>query len=133
MLAICRAAGLPARYVSGHMLGEGASHAWVEVLLPCMGTDMLRPVAFDPTNRCQPNLGYSVVAVGRDYADVPPTAGSYTAPYLGELAYVKQAGLTLVEYHDGARVSSEEQTTGDCPWHHETRSGPDTVAGRGRP
>ncbi|HEX5690641.1 MAG TPA: transglutaminase family protein, partial [Roseiflexaceae bacterium] len=34
MLAICRAAGLPARYVSGHLLGEGGSHAWVEALLP---------------------------------------------------------------------------------------------------
>ncbi len=34
MIAICRAAGLAARYVSGHLLGEGGSHVWVEVLLP---------------------------------------------------------------------------------------------------
>ncbi|MEX5632295.1 transglutaminase family protein [Parafrankia sp. FMc2] len=34
MIAMCRAVGIPARYVSGHMLGEGASHAWVEVVVP---------------------------------------------------------------------------------------------------
>ncbi len=33
MLALCRAAGLPARYVSGHLVGEGGSHAWVEVVV----------------------------------------------------------------------------------------------------
>ncbi|MBX6389363.1 MAG: transglutaminase family protein [Frankia sp.] len=34
MIALCRAAGLPARYVLGHMVGDGESHAWVEVLVP---------------------------------------------------------------------------------------------------
>ena len=34
MLAICRLCDLPARYVSGHVLGEGGTHAWVEVLVP---------------------------------------------------------------------------------------------------
>lgn len=33
MISICRAAGIPARYVSGHLAGEqGGSHAWVETL-----------------------------------------------------------------------------------------------------
>ena len=34
MLCLCRLCGLPARYVSGHLLGEGGSHAWVEVVVP---------------------------------------------------------------------------------------------------
>ena len=34
MIALCRAAGLPARYVSGHLLGEGGTHAWVEAVVP---------------------------------------------------------------------------------------------------
>ena len=34
MLAVCRACGLPSRYVSGHLLGQGGTHAWVEVVLP---------------------------------------------------------------------------------------------------
>ncbi|TMF52857.1 MAG: transglutaminase family protein, partial [Chloroflexi bacterium] len=34
MLALCRTCGLPSRYVSGHLLGQGGTHAWVEVILP---------------------------------------------------------------------------------------------------
>jgi transglutaminase-like putative cysteine protease len=99
MIAVCRAAGLAARYVSGHMLGEGGSHAWVEVLVSA--GEALEPVAFDPTNRRRPDLGYTTVAVGRDYRDVPPTSGSFSAPYGGRLSFSKRAGLTLVELKDG--------------------------------
>jgi transglutaminase-like putative cysteine protease len=106
MLALCRAAGLSARYVSGHMLAEGGSHAWVEVLLP-RDDGRFRAVAFDPTNRCRPNLRYTIVAVGRDYRDVAPTSGSFTAPYNGRLAFAKRAGLTLVEFADGEIVTGE--------------------------
>lgn len=31
-LALLNLAGIPARYVTGLLIGEGASHAWVEVL-----------------------------------------------------------------------------------------------------
>ena len=34
MLALARLCGLSARYVSGHLLGEGGTHAWVEILVP---------------------------------------------------------------------------------------------------
>jgi transglutaminase-like putative cysteine protease len=78
MLALCRAAGLPARYVSGHLAGEGGSHAWVEAVV----VDPSRPgramaVAFDPTHDRRARWGYLTVAVGRDYADVAPTSGTY--------------------------------------------------------
>ena len=102
MVAMCRAAGVPARYVSGHMLGEGGSHAWAEVLVP--EGDAFATYGFDPTNRRRPGLDYLVVALGRDYSDVPPTAGSFDAPYNGELTCVKQAGLTRVEYHSSEVV-----------------------------
>ncbi len=104
MLSICRTAGLPARYVSGHLLGEGGSHAWVEVFLPTRGG--LSAFAFDPTNRREPHLGYVTVAVGRDYSDVSPTSGSYSAPYGGQLTCRKHAGLTLVEYLNGDMLRS---------------------------
>lgn len=97
MLAICRAAGLPARYVSGHLLGEGGSHAWVEVLLPSAGGGFMA-VPFDPTNHRRANLSYITIAVGRDYHDVSPTSGTYIAPYQGQLTASKRAGLTRVEY-----------------------------------
>ena len=104
MVAMCRAVGVPARYVSGHMLGEGGSHAWAEVLVP--EGDAFVAYGFDPTNRRRPGLDYVVVALGRDYSDVPPTAGSFDAPYNGELTCLKQAGLTRVEYRSGEVVCS---------------------------
>lgn len=108
MLATCRAAGLAARYVSGHMLGEGGSHAWVEVLLPAGPDRDLCLIAFDPTKRRRPNLGYTTVATGRDYCDVAPTSGTYTGQYIGQLSFTKNAGLTLLEYDDGAVLGSEQ-------------------------
>lgn len=104
MLSICRSAGLPARYVSGHLLGEGGSHAWVEVLL--LSEAGLRPLAFDPTNNRHPHLDYITVAVGRDYHDVSPVSGSFTAPYAGHLTCSKRAGLTLVEFFNGETLQS---------------------------
>lgn len=97
MLALCRLCGLPARYVSGHLLGEGGTHAWVEVLLPAEG-GRAQVVAFDPTHGCRATLSYLTIAVGRDYYDVAPTSGSFRAPYPGELSAQKSVGLTALEY-----------------------------------
>ncbi|HEX2645943.1 MAG TPA: transglutaminase family protein [Candidatus Dormibacteraeota bacterium] len=78
MLAVCRACGLPARYVSGHLLGEGGMHAWVEVVLPAQnGTGEAVVHAFDPTHASRGGLGYVTVAVGADYSDVAPTSGTF--------------------------------------------------------
>jgi transglutaminase-like putative cysteine protease len=92
MLAMCRAVGLPARYVSGHLLGEGASHAWVEVGDPTTG----RTLAYDPTHARPTDLRYVTVAVGRDYSDVPPTAGAYAAGPAGQLVVRKRIGIASV-------------------------------------
>ena len=105
MLALCRAAGLRARYVSGHMLAEGGSHAWVEVLLPLK--DGFEIIAYDPTNNRRPGLRYVTVAVGRDYRDVAPTSGSYSGSYVGRLTITKRAGLTAVEYEGGQVVGDK--------------------------
>lgn len=102
MIALCRAAGVRARYVSGHMLGEGGSHAWVEVLLP--DGNAYAAYGFDPTNRRRPGPDYLTVAVGRDYSDVAPTSGTFSAPYGGDLTCTKRAGLTTVEYRSGEVV-----------------------------
>ena len=99
MIAICRLCGLPARYVSGHLLGEGGTHAWVEVLVPHpTEEDALRAVPIDPTHDRRAGLKYLTVAVGRDYPDVPPTSGTFDAPYAGQLTTHKRAAVTRVEY-----------------------------------
>jgi transglutaminase-like putative cysteine protease len=92
MLAICRAAGVPARYVSGHLLGEGGTHAWVEVLVAC--ADGARAVAFDPCNGTRTGQRHVTIAVGRDYADVAPTSGRFTGVTSGALTVRKQLGVT---------------------------------------
>jgi transglutaminase-like putative cysteine protease len=99
MLALCRLCELPARYVSGHLLGEGGTHAWVDVLLPAADhPSEAVVVAFDPTNGREVGLSYVTVAIGRDYRDVAPTSGSYTASYKGQLSSQRRVGLTAVQY-----------------------------------
>ena len=80
MIAAVRELGIPCRYVSGYMYhdrdhhdrsADGATHAWVEALMP--GLDW---VGFDPTNNLIAGDRHIRTAVGRDYADVPPTLGT---------------------------------------------------------
>jgi transglutaminase-like putative cysteine protease len=99
MLALCRLCRIPARYVSGHLLGEGGTHAWVEVLEPF--GEQLRVWPFDPTHGREPGLTYVTVATGRDYGDVAPTSGTFRATFRGELTSRKRVGLTAVEYSPG--------------------------------
>lgn len=81
MIAACRCNGIPARYVSGYLYsqrvadtpdGNAASHAWVDVFVPGKGW-----ISLDPTHNGPQNETYVRVAVGRDYADVPPTKGVF--------------------------------------------------------
>ena len=98
MLALCRACGLPARYVSGHLIGEGGTHAWVEVVLPTEdGTGDAIAFPFDPTHASRGGLNHVTIAVGGDYLDVAPTSGSYVAPISGRLTARKRLVLTEVE------------------------------------
>lgn len=79
-IALLRAAGLPARYVSGYLhpdpepavgrTAAGQSHAWVEYWA---GSWM----AADPTSGMPVAERHVVVGRGRDYSDVPPLKGIY--------------------------------------------------------
>jgi transglutaminase-like putative cysteine protease len=105
MIAVCRAWGVPARYVSGYLFtnrAEGgdrsdpdATHAWVDVFLPS-----LRWVGFDPTNNIIAGERHVVVAIGRDYADVPPSRGIFKGDAVSELSVavsVRQARAAATE------------------------------------
>jgi transglutaminase-like putative cysteine protease len=74
MIAMCTSLGICSRYVSGHLVGDGASHAWTEVFDPARQV----VVAIDPTHRRRTDLRYLTTAIGRDYHDVAPTSGIYT-------------------------------------------------------
>jgi transglutaminase-like putative cysteine protease len=95
MIALVRPLRIPCRYVSGYLFHneaedgrrdrslEGASHAWVEALVPRLGW-----TAFDPTNNLIGGDRHIRVAIGRDYADVPPTRGVYKGEARSELSVV---------------------------------------------
>ena len=87
MLAVSRTLGIPCRYVSGHLLGEGAPHAWVELYVD--GSI----VAYDPTHHRRAGRNYIVVATGRDFADVTSTSGTFTGSATGRLHWSKQASV----------------------------------------
>jgi transglutaminase-like putative cysteine protease len=74
LLGLCRTLQIPALYVSGYLATETASatHAWVEVFVPGH-----RWQGLDPTHNRQTDETYVKLAVGRDYADVPPVRGTY--------------------------------------------------------
>ncbi len=98
MIALVRPLRIPCRYVSGYLFHreaedgrqdrslEGASHAWVEALVPRLGW-----IAFDPTNNLIGGDRHIRVAIGRDYADVPPTRGVHK----GEAQSVLSVAVTV--------------------------------------
>ncbi len=90
MIALVRQLKIPCRYVSGYLFHEdsakdrspaGATHAWVEAYLGELGW-----VAFDPTNNLPGCERHIRVAIGRDYADVPPTRGVHKGEAGSELS-----------------------------------------------
>lgn len=80
---------VPCRYVSGYLFhsrhdpdrsADGATHAWVEALIPGFGW-----VGFDPTNNLLAGERHVRTAIGRDYSDVPPTHGIFKGNAKSEL------------------------------------------------
>lgn len=94
MIALVRELRIPCRYVSGYLFhrredhdvsAADATHAWVEALLPGLGW-----VGFDPTNNLVAGERHIRTAIGRDYADVPPTRGVFKGDADTELAVAVQ-------------------------------------------
>lgn len=90
MIAMVRQLGIPCRYVSGYLhhreedhdrSSDGATHAWVEALLPELGW-----VGFDPTNNLLAGHRHIRTAIGRDYLDVPPTRGVFKGEAQSQLS-----------------------------------------------
>jgi transglutaminase-like putative cysteine protease len=77
-IGVCRALGIPARYVSGYLFDprrngdQAESHAWVDVL-----DDERGWLSIDPTHAALQGDRHVRVGAGRDYADVSPSRGIY--------------------------------------------------------
>lgn len=85
MLSLLRMKNIPCRYVMGYMLGEGSTHAWVEVLRNGEW------IGYDPTNRRMVDGEYITVAVGRDANDCPVNRGIFS----GTAKQQSQSGVSV--------------------------------------
>jgi len=125
MIAVARSWGIPARYVSGYLhhgrrhdrSGSDATHAWMEAYLPSLGW-----IGIDPTNDLIAAERHIRAAVGRDYADVPPTRGTYKGGAESELAIAVAVEPTAapVRHEDFLRVArpmSAPRPTASMPEH----------------
>ena len=85
LVSCLRQQGLPTAYVSGYLLtnpppgkprlqGADATHAWVSTYIPGTGW-----IDYDPTNACFAGNGHIVMARGRDFSDVSPVKGLFSA------------------------------------------------------
>jgi transglutaminase-like putative cysteine protease len=115
MIALVRPLGVPCRYVSGYLYrqpdrdvrsSDGATHAWVEALLPDVGW-----VGFDPTNNLMADDRHIRVAIGRDYADVPPTRGVFQ----GASAVHSELGVRHRRHGVGGRSRDHAAPALDVP------------------
>ncbi len=88
MIAIIRKNSIPCRYVSGYLnqgnnlVGTGAVHAWIQVLIPGIGW-----IGFDPTNNLLEDHHYIKIAHGLDINDCTTLKG-----------VIKGAGTNKTEY-----------------------------------
>lgn len=79
LIAAARAAGLPARYVSGYLFADAdgrpheAAHAWAELWVEGLGW-----IGFDPANQSCPDERYIRIGSGFDAADAAPIRGVAT-------------------------------------------------------
>jgi len=74
-IGAARAAGIPARYISGYLMMDDrieqeATHAWAEAHVEGLGW-----VGFDVSNGICPDPRYVRVATGSDYRDAAPITG----------------------------------------------------------
>lgn len=86
LIAVARAMGVPARYVSGYIHQPGdsgtttASHAWAEAWVPGRGW-----IGYDATHPVRTSEHHVRLAVGRDYSDAAPTRGIYVGSAMGTM------------------------------------------------
>lgn len=87
MLSLCRMEKIPSRYVVGMLMGEGLSHAWVEI---CNDGHW---IALDPTNNLIVNDEHIKISSGRDYEDCIINQGLF----VGQTAQTQKIRVSVTE------------------------------------
>lgn len=94
MLSLCRMEKIPCRYVAGMLLGEGLSHAWVEIW------DSQRWLGFDPTNHKKVGDEYIKISNGRDSTDCLVNQGIFT----GNVNQIQDISVIVEEVFDEKNI-----------------------------
>lgn len=89
MLALCRRCHIPARYVAGFMIGEGATHAWVEIYANGQWFGL------DPTNNRIADDQYIKLSEGRDASDCIVDRGVF----FGDVRQTQTVLVRVMEVH----------------------------------
>lgn len=106
-IACARVLGVPARYVSGHLVRadgveeQEAGHAWAEACVPDLGW-----VGFDSANGICPTDAHLRVAVGLDYLGASPVRGSR----IGGGAEKLTVRLTVMDAAHQSQSQSQSQS-----------------------
>jgi transglutaminase-like putative cysteine protease len=117
LLQMLRSMKIPSRYVSGYicpnkngMRGEGATHAWVEALIPAYGW-----AGIDPTNNVWVTNKHIKLAVGRNFNDCTPIKGTFKGLSDQHLSvYVSvgyEDGKTFEELNDVKSYATKKNTS----------------------
>lgn len=89
MLALCRKCHIPARYVAGFMVGEGATHAWLEI------NARGHWIGLDPTNNRIVDDQYIKLSEGRDASDCIVDRGVF----FGNVRQTQTVLVRVMEVH----------------------------------
>ncbi|MDZ4140287.1 MAG: transglutaminase family protein [Erythrobacter sp.] len=104
-IGAARAAGIPARYISGYLMMDDrieqeATHAWAEAHVEGLGW-----VGFDVSNGICPDPRYVRVATGSDYRDAAPITGIS----IGATAEVLTVGVAVESRPTGQQQDQSSQ------------------------
>jgi len=104
-IGAARAAGIPARYISGYLMMDDrieqeATHAWAEAHVEGLGW-----VGFDVSNGICPDPRYVRVATGSDYRDAAPITGIS----IGATAEVLTVGVAVESRPTGQQQDQSTQ------------------------
>lgn len=130
MTALLRSVRIPCRYVSGYLFHsseaktrsvDGATHAWIEAMIPGLGW-----TGFDPTNNLLAGERHIRTAIGRDYADVPPTRGIFCGDAQSELSVMVR--VTRTEAHAMEDLAKELHFNSNPPVFEERPPAMDDAA-----
>ena len=101
LISLCRLDGIPARYTVGYLIGEGETHAWVEIF------DGKCWYGMDSTHNRMIDSNYIKVTSGRDYGDCILDKG-YFRPAGGAFRSIVQTQSVHVSVQEAEPLTDDK-------------------------